>query len=714
MSYEKATILSVMSRIQNDELVLPAIQRDFVWEPARMYSLLDSIFRDYPFSTLLFWNTKQRIQYRQFTRDWSPDYRFAFHVKEEGRKGSMVLDGQQRLQTLFMALYGHYDQKILFFDLLSGVDPDDISQAKYHFEYLSSQEAEKRNQVHAGKQLWVPLRDLANLTGKTTTPTAMKYTTQLDLDPDSPEAGRLSQNVSITYATLRGDDVLNYFTIDREYGDDGLETDLEEILEIFVRVNSGGQVLSKSDLMFSLMQMMWEGAADAVTDLIDQLNPLGRYDFDKDFILKAALVCCDSGAKYEVKKLRNAETVNKLEANFERIGSAMINCMHFVVNRGRLVDDRILRSYNTLLPFIYFFYLQPDQQVKGEDTQLLMNRTLYLALMTSTFSRFADNYVDQVVNNIFKPHNRDKPGEFPAQAFNQFIYGKQGRDHIDDGLLQANINYLMNILEGGTRLPEGRRNRRPEVDHIFPQSKLREKGFEEEQVNHYANLRLISQADNNWKRAQDPRPYFADNPISARHHLVPTDCLEYEQYPVFLEKRQQLIWEHINRFFGIQAGLSAPPLPEEAEAFEEITPEPEEDGSDTHEDLQAYCTSLLSAEDLTHPILEETESWKTAMPDDYSARWKSMYTKALTGVGIHTVSDLARTIMALKLEIIWIDDGYAHLRFSHQGPDGKMVKPSHFAKWGWHLALRTLEQRGFEWRDHVVNHDLLEQVRTEY
>ncbi|OGO28258.1 MAG: hypothetical protein A2136_00285 [Chloroflexi bacterium RBG_16_54_11] len=50
----------------------------------------------------------------------------------------------------------------------------------------------------------------------------------------------------------------------------------------------------------------------------------------------------------------------------------------------------------------------------------------------------------------------------------------------------------MNIFEGGTKLPEGRRIKRPEVDHIFPQSKLRLRGISEEQINDYANLRLIS------------------------------------------------------------------------------------------------------------------------------------------------------------------------------------------------------------------------------
>ena len=78
----------------------------------------------------------------------------------------MVIDGQQRLQTIYLAIYGSYDHKILYFDLLSGVEPDDISQAKYHFEYLTTVETELRNRQLAGIQYWIPLREIANFSMK--------------------------------------------------------------------------------------------------------------------------------------------------------------------------------------------------------------------------------------------------------------------------------------------------------------------------------------------------------------------------------------------------------------------------------------------------------------------------------------------------------------------------------------------------------------------
>ena len=710
MSYEKATILSTLSKIQSGELVLPAIQRDFVWEPERMYKLLDSIFRGYPFSTLLFWNTKQRIQYREFTKDWSSDYRFTFQVKSEGKKGTMVLDGQQRLQTMYLAIYGSYDQKVLYFDLLSGIEPDDISQAKYHFEFLSTAEVELRNAHNAGIQYWVPLRDLANLNNRQIAIKAMQYLAILKLQAESDAGQRLSQNVSAAFGALRVEDTLNYFTVDKEYGDDGLVTDLDEILEIFVRVNSGGQVLSKSDLMFSLMQMLWEGAADTIAELTDRLNAKERYDFDKDFILKVALVCTNHGARYEVDKLRNETNVKEIEQSFPRIADALVNCKDFIVSKARFLDDRILRSYNTLIPFVYFFYLQPNQQVKSEETLLRMNHALYLSLMTALFSRFADNYIDRVVNTIILPSHEKNPGYFPLEDYLEFMQSRQGHSQLDDWLLQNNISYLMNILEGGTRLPEGRRSRRPEVDHIFPNSKLQTLRIPEDRINHYANFRLISQPENNWKRAQDPQPYFKANPKAAARYYIPTNLLAYDQYEQFLEKRREMIWQRLAQFFGLDQG-SEHPVPSadepvvqavEADTGQHSPPKP----------LMEYCRARISSEQTAYPALQDSARWWDIMPDWYGNIWRRNYASSLDQQGVWTVGDMAVLISVLKLHIDWVEDGYPVLGFALPGPDGKPVKINRFQKWGWRMVLWVMENHGFDWREYVVNPDILNQVRN--
>jgi len=554
MSYEKTTITGVLNKIHNSELILPDIQRDFVWDEERIYNLLDSILRGYPFGTLLFWNTTQRLQYRAFTKDWAGEQGYAFQIKLEGQRGTVVLDGQQRLQSLYLSLMGTFKGKVLHFDLLSGRDSGDLSDLKYVCEFLPAGEAQRRNQKEAGRHYWVPLRDLSRITGPELLGLrSNQYCAWAGVDVASADGERLSANVSRVFWCFRSSEVLNYYTIDGEYGADGVVTPLNEVLEIFVRINSGGEVLSKSDLMFSLMQLHWSDAASAIAELTDDLNEKGRFEFDRDFILKCALACCGKGARYDVDKLRDEGTVAAIREAFPRLAAAVVACVDLLVNTAKISDGRVLSSYNALIPFVYYLYLQPRQTPASEADLVRMNQALYLTLMTRVLGRYADSRIDVIASRVIDPAHREMPGIFPLRALRDIVKYYEGHDRIDDALLQVNVPLLMNILEGGSKLPEGQRHHRPEYDHIFPHSKLREYGYSEEQANHYANFRLISQRHNNWKRAQDPKPYFEANPEVMGQYLIPEDYLEYDQYLQFLEARRALIWQRVRNFLGCSA-----------------------------------------------------------------------------------------------------------------------------------------------------------------
>ena len=553
MSYKSMTVASAMRKIESKELILPAIQRDFVWSPGQIYGFLDSLMRGYPFGTLLFWNTSQRVQYREFDRDRAKDAHYAFCVKEEGKPGTMVLDGQQRLQSLYLSLYGNLDGRHLYFDGLSGVDPQDASEAKYHFEFMTAQQAEERNRQQQGQQHWVRFGEIHECPDIPHRHQLVKtYIAQSGVNADSDASTRLAANVEIALFKLKAEEILNHYTIDPEYGLGGALTSIDEILEIFVRINSGGQVLSKSDLMFSLMQLHWEGAAESIDDLLDELGEIGggHLDFDKDFVLRCALVCCGRGARYSVDKLRDVDTVDKIKSEFPRIVEALRSCVDFLVRDARILDSRILGSYNTLIPFVYFVYRQQDQRLRGEAMRREIKYTLYLSLMTSLFSRYAESRIDTFIREVLDPALQASPAEFPLEKVCAFAEQREGRAQIDDWLLQRNVRLLMNILEGGTILPVGQRRHRPEVDHIFPASKLREASLPEDQVNHFANFRLISKRDNIWKSNQDPEPYFLANPGVAEQYLIPTDLLDYSRYIEFLSSRRAMIWKRVHTFLG--------------------------------------------------------------------------------------------------------------------------------------------------------------------
>ena len=136
-------IVTLLNQIDSRDIVLPAIQRDFVWSEEKIEKLMDSIMRGYPVGIVLVWETYKDIQYREFEKIYRNGTRPAFIDNSSNKKLKLVLDGQQRLQALFLALYGSYNGKYLYFDILSGRHSDDFEEEKYHFYFATPQEADE-------------------------------------------------------------------------------------------------------------------------------------------------------------------------------------------------------------------------------------------------------------------------------------------------------------------------------------------------------------------------------------------------------------------------------------------------------------------------------------------------------------------------------------------------------------------------------------------
>lgn len=153
-------IVNLLNQIKNEEIVLPAIQRDFVWAQDKVLRLLDSIMRGYPIGIALLWETYLDLQYRTFDEAFKEGVTHDFKENKRKKKLKLVLDGQQRLQSLYIALYGSYEGKMLCFDVLSGRESDDLAEEKYEFEFLDKAEFDDwQKQAAAGR---APQADTAN------------------------------------------------------------------------------------------------------------------------------------------------------------------------------------------------------------------------------------------------------------------------------------------------------------------------------------------------------------------------------------------------------------------------------------------------------------------------------------------------------------------------------------------------------------------------
>jgi uncharacterized protein with ParB-like and HNH nuclease domain len=93
------SIINLLNQIKNNEIVLPAIQRDFVWPEDKVLRLLDSIMRGYPIGIALLWETYLDLHYREFEKSFRPGQIHSFAENKRKKKLKLVLDGQQRLRS---------------------------------------------------------------------------------------------------------------------------------------------------------------------------------------------------------------------------------------------------------------------------------------------------------------------------------------------------------------------------------------------------------------------------------------------------------------------------------------------------------------------------------------------------------------------------------------------------------------------------------------
>src|SRR6266545_202030 len=334
------TIMGLLNQINEEEVVLPAIQRDFIWTEPQTAKLLDSIMRGYPLGIVLLWETYSDIQYRPFVSDFRSGTLHSYSDNRQRRRIRVVLDGQQRLQSLYIALRGQREGRELYFDILSGQDSDEVADDRFLFEFMTRQRAEERNKE--------TIDDLGPREKRHYT----KETAQrLQLSDD--EELLLEQNLATFDEMLTRDpNILKLSTIDENLPSDSPYRKSEaDVLEIFVRINREGTPLSRSDLIFSMLKLSWKESAEGLPEFVDAINQGNSFGLDTDFVVRCLFAVSDLGGRLDLNHLRNKRNVEALQANFDGCCDAIRATLDFVQRECRCESSDLLGSSHMLSCF---------------------------------------------------------------------------------------------------------------------------------------------------------------------------------------------------------------------------------------------------------------------------------------------------------------------------------------------------------------------------
>ncbi len=548
MKNQKQTIRKIVGFLNNSDeeggFWLPNIQRPFVWSEEQICRLFDSILREYPISTLLIWKTKSAIRHRKFIDNWKNTLRLSdFYVPEDTKKKGLVLDGQQRLQSLFIGLSGSFEGKELCFDILSGevAAPDDV---KFKFKFIEPTaiafpQVRFKDLIFTTKKHREVLDDLKDAAGC--------GLTESDLN-------KIDDHLNLVDQTFKIDEAVTYQELDSI--DNPILYTENDVVEVFIRANSGGTKLGKSDLLFSLLSASWEVADQEMEDLLESLNKHG-FAFDRDFVLKTCLVLLGQGARYDVEKFRKAGVREDIEAKWGNIEKAIQDVLDYVRGNTFIHCDKALPAYLVLIPLVYVRYHFQDswKTAKNVDSYLLR------CLLAGAFSGQPDNLLDALVRKLteLKSFSLD-------EVFG--IIRTQGRslELTEDrfwqmGYSSDNIHLLFNLWYAFNYTPSYENNM-PQVDHIFPQSLLRKIKmanpttgridvirYKERDRNQLANCMLLTAEENGagGKADTPPDEWFKKKPQAyLEKHLIPQnpELWKMDRFEDFIGERKKLIREH--------------------------------------------------------------------------------------------------------------------------------------------------------------------------
>lgn len=542
------SIYNVLNQIKSGEVVLPAIQRDFVWSEDRLLTLLDSIMRGYPVGIALLWETYENIQYRRFTDSFHSGEPYDFSENNQRRKLKIVLDGQQRLQSLYIALYGKLENKALYFDVLSGKDSDELSEDKFVFAFATPKEVHSLNSAdkqNAEKKAFEKVSDLFSM--KAVDQQKLKKKLSVDLKLDDTDQLRMELNLSrFNEAFSKDENVLQFSTVDENLPKDSSDRKTEaDVLEIFVRINRQGTPLTRSDLVFSLLKLNWKESAETLPEFVAAVNKGNSLEIDNDFVIRCLLGVSELGTKFDLEQLRNKQKIEKLRSNFAECCQAIRAAADFVTHDCKCHSSSVIGGLNTVVPFVFYLFHTKKHEIKN--SQLApAKKAFYLLAFARPLSRYGESRLWSFIKNEMLPLAKEGDESFPFRRLVEWVKYWERIDSFGEVLLQSNHLLALHVLQGlsGGNVQYVRNE--PQVDHIFPRAQLRKRNFEENEINHFANFWILAAGKNQNKKDKPPAEYFADvNAGVLKKALIDPELLDYRHFRRFIRERKEAMIEKL-------------------------------------------------------------------------------------------------------------------------------------------------------------------------
>lgn len=563
------TIADAISKIDSNEFLLPAIQREFIWTHTKIEWLFDSIMRSYPISSFLFWkveeNTSKDYRFYKFINEYRE--RYNTHNEEISTDGInnfyAVLDGQQRLTSLYLGLKGSFAHKEhrlkwedtersiparhLYLNITSKLTDEEDGRI-YEFSFLKKQDTKEAEIYEILNKKWFRVGSILNY----------KNDESFDSFVESFDNGFSRLAIRQLRRTILEKPIINYFLEE--------EQNLDKALNIFIRINSGGEPLNFSDLLMSIAVANWseKDARKEIHKLVDNIRDKG-FTISKDLILKTFLYLYSKDIKFSVTNF-SKDNAKDFEAEWENIRDAILSTFDLIKTFG--FTDHSLTSKNSVIPIIYYLYYRNiykefSTKVEFKNDRFIIRKWLHIVLIKRIFGGNSDSVLSQMrrifTDNVADIKIKDEITSFPIDTIFSHVRKNMSvdDDFIEDILsTQMENKYTFSILS--LLYPDlDYKNNNFHKDHIHPISSfkllsdLNKEKYGWDTYNSICNLQMLDANENMSKNDLGLQLWvkketnIKNRELFLNMQLIPDVDLSLENFDEYINERKNTLVNRI-------------------------------------------------------------------------------------------------------------------------------------------------------------------------
>ncbi|MFJ3579349.1 GmrSD restriction endonuclease domain-containing protein [Streptomyces rubiginosohelvolus] len=522
MGLANQKIASQIEDLLQGKVVIPSIQRDFVWMRPDVRDLFDSLYRGYPVGALLLWKTNLTVPFKTAA---------VVQADKSAHQPLYLLDGQQRLTSLAWVYRpeSKADGRLidLRFDVRTEefVNPSAI-QSKDPLLFRVSTLLQENVQYH-------------------------EVLKEAGIDYSAPQFGAWMQRLQKVYDIRKQEIAVITYESD----------DYEEVAELFARLNKGGRRLSKGDLVYSAIAARWSDGLDTMDAFHQELQD-SNFALNREAVLRLTSLLAGTGA-HHIKLIGADMDEAALKDAWHATERALRFAIDFLKGECAIPRSEVLSSPNvTIVPALLLHHR--DGKLRPGEAQLL-RRWVYTAMAFSHYSLQVEGKLDSEARLIKSRegeglfaelirrasgtrsrdsalHPRDLEQKYSTHPFFKLLYIAALRGTARDWA--TNIAISDQPMNSGAKI---------EFHHVFPRARV-QGTYAKEEWNSLANLAFVTGQTNKMISSGLPVDYMAGiAPERLAEQWIPGDpeLRSLDRFPDFLAARRSLLANVLNELLGL-------------------------------------------------------------------------------------------------------------------------------------------------------------------